>query len=172
MKRTSFKAGLFFGIIMAVFFILKDLWTAENYTAETLIRIIAVGLISGIIAAILFGYGISKIAPKLANSISKLETEADEKLLLNSPANHYKKLEAVGGKLFLTNKRLVFKSHNSNIQNHEIHIALNDIVKIERFKNFKITNNGVSVLCRNGKIEKFVVEKPEEWIERINTVIL
>jgi len=45
--------------------------------------------------------------------------------------------EAVGGKLFLTNRRLVFKSHKLNIQNHELSIHLIDIANVGRYKKLR-----------------------------------
>ena len=66
----------------------------------------------------------------------------------------------------LTNKKLIFKSHKFNIQNHEFSISLEEIVKTNRYKNIGI-NNGISIVCKNGKMEKFVVEEPEKWIESL-----
>lgn len=45
-----------------------------------------------------------------------MNLEKDEKIVRRNRANHIKPLEGVGGKLFLTNFRLIFKSHFFNIQ--------------------------------------------------------
>ena len=39
----------------------------------------------------------------------------NEKIEFAKGSNHFK---GVGGKLFLTNKRVLFKSHSINVQNH------------------------------------------------------
>ena len=169
MKKAKLRAGLFFGITMSIFFILRDLWNIENFTTKSLLTIIFLGIMCGAIAGILFGYLTGKFL-KFTDSNVNIETEEDENVLLESLANHYKGIEAVGGKLFLTNKKLIFKSHKFNIQNHEFSISLDEIVKTDKYKNIGI-NNGLSILCKNGKTEKIVVEEPEKWIvyfKRIN----
>jgi len=74
--------------------------------------------------------------------------------------------EAVGGKFFLTNRRLVFKSHKLNIQNHELSIHLIDIANVGRYKNLGIINNGLIVTSNDNKVGKFVVEQASEWTKK------
>ena len=52
----------------------------------------------------------------------------DEILIKKGSANHLVQFEGVGGRLFLTNQRLFFKSHSFNIQTHEESILLDDII--------------------------------------------
>ena len=165
MKKYKLRAGLFFGIIMSIYFILRSLWDIEYFTTKSVLTIILLGIMGGAIAGSLFVFLMGKFS-KFTDSNVSIDTDADENILLESPANHYKGIEAVGGKLFLTNKKLIFKSHKLNIQNHELSISLNEIVKIGRYKNMGI-NNGISILCENDKTEKFVVEEPEKWIESL-----
>ena len=54
-----------------------------------------------------------------------------EKIEFVKGANHFKGIEAVGGKFFVTNQRIVFKSHSFNIQNHELTIEFHDIQSIK-----------------------------------------
>ena len=169
MKKFKLRAGLFLGIIMSIFSILNRLWDTENFTTEFLLKTIFSGIVGGTIAGILFGYFMGKFLKFIGSNVS-IDTEADENTLLESLASHYKGIEAVGGKLFLTNKKLIFKSHNFNVQNHELSINLNEIVKTDRYKNIGI-NNGLAIECKNGRTEKFVVEEPEKWIERLKTPI-
>jgi hypothetical protein len=168
MKKFQFRLGLGFGIGVSIFFIVRNILDLdiENYTIKILIKTVAIGVVSGVIVGIIFGYLAGKFFPKLLKSIAGVELEADEKPIFESPANYFKSIEAVGGKLFLTNKRLLFKSHKLNFQKSELSVALNDIVKINRFKSLGI-NNGISVLRTNDKVEKFIVEDPEKWIAEL-----
>ncbi len=111
MKKFDFKSGLYFGIAMAVFFILQNLLTLDNLTAEAITKFILSGLLSGTFSGFLFGLiiGILK-SSKFVDTTTKIETEANEDILFQTPANHFKGVEGVGGMLYLTNKRLVFKS--------------------------------------------------------------
>jgi len=163
MKKYQVRVGLFFGIFVGVFFMLKDLLFVEDSKTKSLFTIIFAGIFTAIFCGIFFGYVMGKLAIKLAKSIKDLELEESEKILFSSLANYYKGIVSVGGKLFLTSKRLVFKSHKYNFPNHELSITIDDIVKVDRFKRFGM-NNGISVLCKNDKTKKFIVEEPEKWI--------
>ena len=158
MRKISIWAGLFFGISMSI----CDLCRTEYFTTKSIIRITLMGIMSGI----LFGYLFWKFYKSVKFNVS-IEIEADENIIHESGAS----CKTVGGKLFLTNKRLIFKSHKFNIQNHEFSMNLDEIVKVNRYRNIGIINNGVSILCKNDKTEKLIVEEPEKWIETLDSII-
>jgi len=112
MKKYQVRVGLFFGIFMGVFFMLKDLLFVEDCKTKSLFTII----FAGIFTAFFFGYVMGKLAIKHTKSIKDLELYESEKMLFSSLANYYKGIVSVGGKLFLTSKRLVFKSHKYNFE--------------------------------------------------------
>jgi hypothetical protein len=100
---------------------------------------------------------------KRGNKI-QIEIRKDEIILKEQLANHIKNHESVGGKLFLTNKRLIFKSHKINIQRHIFELDLNKINSCHRYKTIGIIPNGLKITTNNNLTEKFVVNKPNEWI--------
>ena len=75
-------------------------------------------------------------------------------------------MEGVGGKLYLTNWRLVFQSHKLNIQNHQLSINLMDIQSVGRYKTLGLVNNGLTIVTTN-TTEKFVVEQVNQWIKQL-----
>lgn len=75
--------------------------------------------------------------------------------------------ESVGGWIYLTNKRLFFKSHSLNIQNHELSIPLSDIENAEQKRSLMIFQNRLHLGLKDGKFEKFVVNDPRDWIKNI-----
>ena len=167
-KRNRFKAGLSFGIAMAVLFILQNLLTSEKQTTNQILSSVAAGLIAGLISGVLFGWLIGLFAKsKFVAKTTRIDTGPDENVLFETPANHFKGVEGVGGKLYLTNKRLVFKSHNLNIQNHQLSILLTDIKNVGRHKTLGLVNNGLSIVTAEDKTEKFVVEQAENWIKHL-----
>ena len=171
-KKQSFKAGLNFGIGMTVFFILQNLLMNENQTTNQVIKSIAIGLLSGVVAGVLFGLVIGIfLRSKLLKNSTKVDIDPGENVLLESPANHFKGIEAVGGKLYLTNKRIIFKSHKLNIQVHQLSIKLEDIKKFERYKTLGLVNNGLSLTTVNETTEKFVVNEIEEWTRQLEGMI-
>ncbi|MFH2143196.1 MAG: GRAM domain-containing protein [Bacteroidota bacterium] len=89
----------------------------------------------------------------------QVELIENENIELSQGANHFKGLEGVGGKLFITNKRIVFKSHSINLQNHELTIMYPEILSIELYNTLGIVPNGLKIITKSGKNEKFVVWK-------------
>src|SRR5690348_17008344 len=73
------------------------------------------------------------------------EFEGDETLLHSGPANHFRGIEAVGGKLFLTSRRLRFRSHKMNVQNHDESYLLADVRSFEPSNTLGIVPNGLLV---------------------------
>ena len=161
----KFKAGLFFGLTMFLFFVAQKLFSLDEPTAKEIIKLLLSAFIGAAVAGIIFGWLMGALSGNkgLEQSI-KIDLDPGEKLIFQSSANHFKGLEAVGGKLFLTEKRLIFKSHKLNIQNHQLIIMLSDILSIGRFKPLGLTNNGLFVTNKENETEKFVVEKLPEWL--------
>jgi len=167
-KKGKIKAGLSFGIIMAIFSILQDLLTHDNLTAKSIIIFIIAALFGGALSGVLFGWLLGLfVNSKAITEGTKIDTAADETILFETGANHFKGAEGVGGKLYLTNKRLVFKSHKFNIQNHELSISLSDMDKVDRYKTLGLVNNGLTVTTTYNTIERFVVQQPGEWIDQL-----
>ncbi len=153
---------------MSIFFILQELLTYDNLTTKNITITFVSGLFGGALAGFLFGWlvGLFTKSKPLTKDI-RIETDADEFILFDTDANHFKGAEAVGGKLYLTTKRLVFKSHKFNIQNHELSIRLPDIDKVGRYKTLGLINNGLSVSTADNIIEKFVVQQIDEWVNQL-----
>ena len=64
MKKQQLRLGLFFGTIMCVSFILRELFRTEDYTPEFIFKIILIGILCGIISGAIFGYIMSLIKNK------------------------------------------------------------------------------------------------------------
>lgn len=97
----------------------------------------------------------------------KLNLKKGEILVKEGRANHWKGIEAVGGTLFLTDHRLVFKPHGFNIQIHEESISLDQIVSIKASRTFFVLPNQISVELANGRKERYVVWNRKSWIQKI-----
>jgi hypothetical protein len=92
----------------------------------------------------------------------------NEFILLEKDANHFKGLEAVGGRIYLTNNRIIFKSHSLNIQSHTMSFLWTEINHTVRYKTLGLINNGIELHLKNNTIEKFVVEDAETVLVAIN----
>ena len=174
MKTISFfKAGLFFGLIMSVCFIIQNLMMNENSTGMDITKSVLAGFAGGAVSGILYAVLLRLISRSRYFKLQvRFEMLPDESILFESGANHFVGAEAVGGKLFLTNQRLVFKSHSWNFQNHQFVIRSSDLQGYNRFKPLGVANNGLEMLLAAGTSEKFVVEDLERWVKHLDELIL
>ncbi len=155
---TAIAFGLPFGLAMGVFN------SAINWELNP--RAILTGIIGGLVAGVAFAIAMKYMANNLFKSIS-IELTEDEKLIKEGGANHIKGKEGVGGKLVLTDKRLIFKSHNLNIQNHEQAFHFNDIQSLRDAKSLFVLKNKLVLELLNKELHKFIVDEPELWVKEI-----
>jgi hypothetical protein len=87
----------------------------------------------------------------------------DEILIHQGGANHFVGLEGVGGWLYLTDRALRFKSHEINIQPHELSILLQEISGALPCRTAGIFPNGLRVDTTDGRSERFVVSGRRRW---------
>jgi len=167
-KKSKIKTGLTFGIATCILSVVLDLLKEDPLTTKDVITSNISGLFSGAFSGFLFGWLMGLFSKsKFFVDGTEIVTEAGEIVLFETAANHFKRMEGVGGKLYLTNNRLVFKSHQFNIQDHLLSLNLSEIKKVDRFKSLGILNNGLAVTTIGNKIEKFVVQQPGEWVTHL-----
>jgi hypothetical protein len=91
-----------------------------------------------------------------------------ETVLVNKVnANLFRGMEAVGGKLTITNQRLMFTSHSLNIQAGTTEIPMSEIATVRKRNTMGFVPNGMSVILKNGTEHKFVVWKRDMLIKTI-----
>ena len=157
---------------MAVAFIVQGPLKHDSMDGKTIFGLILGGLFGGATAGLLFGWLIGVFMnSKFVKQGTQIKLEEDETVLFETGANHFMWLEAGGGRLYLTNKWLVFRSHKLNIQKHELSFPLKDIEKVNRYKTLGIANNGSAVTTVENKVEKIAVEQPADWIRNLEKTI-
>ena len=132
------------------------------------------GIFFGIFMGIGFPYVTQKFGTKFTSKIGKNikpELAQEENIEIEGPANLFRGMEGVGGKLFLTNKKVVFKSHKINIQKGQTDILYENITEIIKRKTAKIIDNGIRIKTNRGNEFDFVVNEREKWIEKLNEKI-
>lgn len=168
-KKQRLQTGLIFGIIFAIITVADKILNNQHASSLQMWKYVASGLFEGIISGIIFSWVVALFSnSRFVKSTTKIEIAADENIVFETLASHFKGMEAVGGKLYLTNKRLTFKSHKFNIQNHRLDILLTNIISVNQYKSLGLVNNGLSINIKGGVIEKFVVNEIEEWIKKLN----
>lgn len=155
-------AGLVFGIAMGVVLFVT---TGSGYY----------GFHGGFFSGAAFGWALAKMlkvsAPRPeAPALDPRAADCDdgEVVLMHGPANHFKGIEAVGGRLLLTNRRLRFRSHAFNIQKHDESYPLEAIRRVEPARSLGIIPNALLVSMADGRRERFVCIRRTEWVSRIS----
>jgi hypothetical protein len=156
--KSFLFAGPTFGLIIGLYIGIKN-----NHM---------MGIFVGAFAAVIFG-GISSIFVYFQSL--KFRKKGSEivgiKPIINSGgANHFVGSESVGGWLYLTIDELLFQSHRYNIQNHKTAIPLEQIIEIKPSLTKGIVPNGLEITTIGG-VERFVIYKRNEWIQKINEAI-
>ena len=166
-KKKSVKEGVFFTILLAIFFIVQVFQTHHVLTIKDILASVVIAIISVFIGN-LAGILVMKLFKKSrwGNRSTILQPETGEIILFQTPANHFKGIETVGGELYFTNKRLVFKWNKLNFQNHQISINLSAIQKVARYTRL-LNKNCLLITTTNNTNEKFVVENADEWISKL-----
>jgi hypothetical protein len=114
----------------------------------------------------LFPFMMKKILEKKIDNIKPelLETEKLEEEIF---ANLFRGLEGVGGKIFLTNQRLIFKSHSFNIQKGQTNIEYSIISSVQKRKTAKLIDNGIKIITKQNTEYDFVVNDRDDVLVKI-----
>lgn len=89
------------------------------------------GLVTAVASGLAFGLAMAGFMVIQRRRVARARPEfTGEQLLHDGPANHFRNGEGVGGWLYLTKERLLFRSHQFNIQRHESSIPLADIAEV------------------------------------------
>jgi len=171
--KPSLTFRILFAIGTAILFSFI-LWLFDYFTEEKLYSINSL-LFQGVLFGLCFGIGFpyvnEKLAVKFSNKVGikiKPELDEDEKIEIEGPANLFRGMEGVGGKIFLTDKKLIFKSHKINIQKGQTNIEYKNIKEIIKRKTAKIIDNGIRIITNDNKEFDFVVNERDLWFENIN----
>jgi len=99
----------------------------------------------------------------------------NEVLIKDGSANLQKNIETVGGKLYLTNERVIFEPHAFNVQSANVEIEIVDIhsslpcwTKFLGF--FPIFPNSLAIFTRKGIEYRFALFGRHAWAAAIDEV--
>jgi len=151
----ALRTGIPFAVFMGAFY-----WFFFGYRP--------IGILGGALAGVLFGICMALFA---SHQRKRFQTQRPdfpgEELIHEGPANHFFHGEGVGGWLYLTSRRLLFRSHRVNLQPHETNLLLSEISSAEPSRTAGIIPNGLLVSTVTGALERFVVDGRKQWSEAI-----
>ena len=129
----------------------------------------AIAILSGFVVGILNSLLMYKYAvPKYILNEVSVDIDLDEEIKFQTPANYTSGSEPVSGKLFLTNKRIIFRNHKNDKNVLQLSIDLEDIISVDKFKTLRIFENGLSIQTRSNEKHKFIVDRMKERLIQLN----
>src|SRR5205807_3010105 len=90
-------------------------------------------------------------------------------IIAEAPANLMRGVEAVGGRLMISNRRLLFQPHSINIQRRQTEILLRDVTQVGPRRTLGLVPNGMFVRTRDRGEYKFVVSHRKNLIRIIQS---
>ncbi len=156
--------ALFAGVIFIFILYLLDSFTGIK--TRSLYQLILEGISFAVVYGLLFYFMTEILIPMLARSV-KPGLMKNEKIKMDGPASLMKGFEKVGGKLFLTDSRLIFKPHKLNIHRKQINFELEEISEVMKRKTSNTLDNGVRVTTTDGKNVDFMVHERDLWLKKL-----
>lgn len=95
-----------------------------------------------------------------------------DKQIFDIAANMMKGFESIGGRLTITEKEVIFKSHKLNIQKGTVTIAMSDILDVGKRNTLFLVPNGLKIGVKSGEEYKFVVNQRGKLITYLNDQIV
>jgi hypothetical protein len=170
--KLNWKIKVVLSILIGLLFVgimsLIHYWIDGNF--QSLNSYLFQGIFFGLFMGIGFPYVTQKFGSKITSKLGKNitpELTPDEQVEIEGPANLFCGIEGVGGKLFLTNKKVIFKSHNINIQKGQTNINYENITELIKRKTLKLIDNGIRIKTNEGKYFDFVVNERDKWVAKL-----
>jgi hypothetical protein len=104
--------------------------------------------------------------------VPPIELEPGEKIMAEVLANLFRGWEAVGGKLYITDRRIRFESHRWNARSGPTEIPLREVRAVAPIDNLGYIPNGMLVETEGGMSFRFVVWRRQRLMELIQTGVL
>jgi len=92
----------------------------------------------------------------------------NETVLKAANTSYFDSTAQVDGKLILTNQRIYFKTMIDEKNHMDFEILPNQIKEVMFFNTWKIIQNGLSVVTKEGKELKFLIKNRDQWCLMIN----
>jgi GRAM domain len=155
-------AGVAFAVLFAPMLWGITMWlTPSSPMGYPMVAVVA--LLSGTLFAVLIGLFANS---KMVAEQTSIELPVGESLMQQGLATHFRGIEGRGGRLYLTDRNLIFQPHKFNIQSGRVVIPRADIAKVSTAMTLGVIPNGIRVTRRDGTTERFVVSDRKEWVRK------
>jgi GRAM domain len=161
--KQIFKIGATFGALGAIpFSYIVGLAPPHGLGDILSVIFLAIG------AGAMFGLTVGLITGSKMNARqTAIDLSPGEILERSALANHVLNMESRGGRLHLTNQRLVFKPSRLNVQKALVSIPRSQITDVSKAMTLGIIPNALAVTQSDGAIENFKVSDRATWLRMI-----
>lgn len=97
--------------------------------------------------------------------------DESEKVVGKFGVSLFRKGEAIGGRVILTNQRLLFEAHGMNFQRDPQDLSLANVVGLVTFQSWGIFPNGVILKYRSGEECKLIMFNRKQFIDSIERLL-
>jgi len=94
-----------------------------------------------------------------------------ERLLYENSANLLRKFKAIGGKLMVTDQRVIFETDALDLETGLISVTYKKIKKVKSVNTLMVIPNGIELELKSRDKFRFAVWKRKELLELINKKI-
>lgn len=97
----------------------------------------------------------------------KLKLELDEIVVKEGGANLMTGMQGEGGKLAVTNRRILFKGERYDTRDFQFVIEFDKIESIRIHKSWKLLKNELQIAMTDCTTYRFAVDHPVQWLSAI-----
>ena len=162
MKNSFLRMALGSAVLWAIIWI--GIKSAENngFTTTILWASIGRGLFMGISWALIMKWMSGDPYKHV-----KLKLESEETVVKEGGANLIPVNKGEGGKLAVTNRRLLFKGQRYDTKDFQFVIEYDKIESIRTHKSWKLLKNELHIAMTDGTTFRFAVDHPVQWLSAI-----
>ncbi|MBP6680024.1 MAG: hypothetical protein KA166_02465 [Saprospiraceae bacterium] len=162
MKNSFLRMALGSAVLWAIIWI--GIKSAENngFTTTILWASIGRGLFMGISWALIMKWMSGDPYKHV-----KLKLESEETVVKEGGANLIPVNKGEGGKLAVTNRRLLFKGQRYDTRDFQFVIEFDKIESIRTHKSWKLLKNELHIAMTDGTTFRFAVDHPVQWLSAI-----
>ncbi|MBK8831341.1 MAG: hypothetical protein IPN60_10875 [Saprospiraceae bacterium] len=162
MKNSFLRMALGSAVLWAIIWI--GIKSAENngFTTTILWASIGRGLFMGISWALIMKWMSGDPYKHV-----KLKLESEETVVKEGGANLMTVNKGEGGKLAVTNRRLLFKGQRYDTRDFQFVIEFDKIESIRTHKSWKLLKNELHIAMTDGTTFRFAVDHPVQWLSAI-----
>lgn len=97
-----------------------------------------------------------------------IELDKEEALIKDGGANRWTGNNPEGGRLVLTDRRLIFRAQQYNTQYYQLSFELQELCNIQVTKSWLLLKNELRFEVADGTLFRFAVDNPNRWLHAIH----